>query len=375
MAELDPVIAVIRKMELEQDDVALLRLVEELEDAIIASNKVLDYNEESYGWDADESVVDNELSSAWLDAALTANIPDLIHADVIRLTRICDVGTNFVRPFVVSISPVTAVKLVECGMLDLWDSYISLSFLTPAALKAACEIWRHTESFPKEDTYQEYDFAHVVTATRPGVSVADRLDLLNWLADNFSSYQFIQRVLTEAAKDYKGADSEFLRGVIACYARKYQWSDPRQIYHAVGCLCRHKAVEKYHQPFFAIHSPWSPLETDYDMIADWQSGDYRSELNPKWNWARSLRLFALMVAVSDDYLVVVADPTPTNAILKRQKRAAATWIMRYFAIARQLPMELQGLLALVTMDSKCTILTLAPDFALRWALGIWIPPQ
>lgn len=349
----------------------LLALIEDLEDAIMGWLPLARYDHHDNQW-RNVSSYNPGLLRRLCTTALESEISDVIHADVIRLTQFQDFDAS-IRP--TKISPVTALKLVECGLLQPWYGKLIFNHLSPAALKAACGVWQKTQNFVDPDSSEERAFVFYVAGAHGWFSEAERLDLLDWLTDNFSNDRFVRLVLEHAIGRYdlraEAAVVALLRRAIACWGRKNDVHGERAIYYNLTWTTRELDHKKY-WPFFGKYTV-SEAAMHVDRLAD-QSYCDSSQLG-RWRVSRALRIMAMIVLVADGYLT--ATGMPAAGLLMRQRRAAAARTRRFFTIATQLPMELQVVLACRAVGSSAVSLSyrgeLTPDFALRWALNIWRP--
>lgn len=299
-------------------------------------------------------------SLEWMD--------DATHANVIRLLT---VGPYHGNPWgsrpPLMVSTETAVSLTRTGHLRYLSIY----------------NWFNEKVLPMS-TYLailrvDGDFLWSETSRRIGDTrypEAERRELLPYVScDTLNRNLYDIVAWTIAGK----ISVEFCRELLKKWGTGRGHYSPREVYNAaklvgaytMSCITHYSTLQQVINPL----SNWTagPRPT-------WFSLDLLADLNPRhsmnkdrkidsaeWNLARAQRVFALIVGMGGGELRIGA-PDPDDPFVARRRQ-----IVRFLQLAAHMPLELQAILAARSMGSGRTTLTL-PDYAVRWALGIWAWP-
>lgn len=329
----------------------------------------------------DRGATDPRFTCALQYVVLSTSFPDVIHADLITLFR-AGYFCESQWPMLPVISHVTAIRLPHVFCVE---HYWICETLTLRALIAVIRTWRHSAIMDAVITDEESGqflafLANCVNGSDE--SEGQRYELLLTLVEIGMPLKLFHDIVLESGHFYaQGLVSDlWLLTVIDVWGReKYPDATERKIYAAAGLefarrfITIDKRAETWvHFMDMTDHGG----DVNFDIMVDQGSIHRLLHVWPKCQLARAHRVLALMVMSNEGefFTRLTAPKIPTDALLKHRLRQKANGAIRYFAIAAALPLELQMILALRTMELRGETMGRLEDTAARWALGLWKRP-
>lgn len=311
---------------------------------------------------------------------METKFPDAIHADLIELFRstlFCELHT--MRP--PAVSHVTALRLPHVFCVE---HYWICETLTLRALIAVMSTWRRSEIM--NTVIADEESGHFLAFLANRVNDEDepewhRHEFLLMLAEIGMPLKLFHDIVVASAHLYKeGKVSDtWLRTVIDVWGYVH-WpkNTERTVYRNAGVHFDHRFIAIDNRPEMWAHfiDMTDRGVVNFDILADNNNIHRLLHVWPKYQLMRAHRVLALMVMSNEGefFTRLTAPKIPTDVLLKHRLRQKANGAIRYFAIAAALPLELQMILALRTMELRGETMGRLEDTAARWALGLWKRP-
>lgn len=333
---------------------------------------------DSFWYDAHLTAI-KETRELWLHTALTKELPH--HADVIRLLgwenyyhKWGDAELRSHKMFTLSIE--TAIDLVHTKQFYLLLYWAQPNAMPSEVFLAAFREWKkmpYEQSEIRQLIYNEDMWAAFFTNrwTEKERLVYFR-ELLGWFRNNQCNW-----LIDRLAERYEsGEDSlDLCRCVVLAWGVHKRIKTPRAVYMAIARRDE-VSLDLKRQPFMDVTSCWKmgpcPDWLDRDMLADVPADDMRlqtcSEARAEWQKACAWRIVAMVSCLGESDMAYFR--IRDVGMVRRHLRA-----VRFFYIARRLPLDLQVVLALRVMGSTRQTIPPVPIFAARWVFGLWTWPE